>query len=374
MAKAIALLSGGLDSTLAVLTMLRQGIDITAVTFLTHFGCDISDSSSCSKNPFPAAEKFGFEVKLCHLADKFIDIVKNPKYGHGRNMNPCIDCRILMLRESKELMSMIGADFIITGEVLGQRPMSQRRDSFPVIDREAGLAGYVLRPLSAKLLKVTIPEQEGLVNRDALHNFAGRSRKPQMALARELRLTDYPMPAGGCLLTEPNYSHRLKELLEHNPAPSLNDLHLLRVGRHFRFSPSCKAIVGRNEKENESIVSFAGKGDFLLTVEGVGSPTVLLSGVGSEEFITDSASICARYSDARHLPEVEVTVIKNRDWPCVMRNEANEVDEHMLRVAHYGFHIKVSPAGSNLIEGSRIGQGGKKDRKGAKEKHVLQDS
>ena len=150
MARAIALLSGGLDSTLALLTVLKQGIDVTAVTFLTHFGCDISDSSSCSKNPFPAAEKFGFEVKLCHLADKFIDIVKNPKHGHGKNMNPCIDCRILMLREAKELMSMVGADFIVTGEVLGQRPMSQRRDSFPVIDREAGLVGYVLRPLSAR--------------------------------------------------------------------------------------------------------------------------------------------------------------------------------------------------------------------------------
>lgn len=328
MAKAIALLSGGLDSTLAVLTVLRQGIDITAVTFLTHFGCDISDSSSCSKNPFPAAEKFGFEVKLCHLADKFTEIVKNPKYGHGRNMNPCIDCRILMLREAKELMSMIGADFIITGEVLGQRPMSQRRDSFPVIDREAGLKGYVLRPLSAKLLNLTVPEQRGLVNRELLHGFGGRSRKPQMALAKELGLTDYPAPAGGCLLTEPNYSYRLKELLGHNPDPSLNDLHLLRVGRHFRFSSTCKAIVGRDEQENNAIESFVDKKVYVLRVEGVGSPTVLLSGADSGNFIDITASICARYSDAKRLNSVEVAVYKG--GKTYKRINVSPADEPLL--------------------------------------------
>ncbi|MDA8085103.1 MAG: 7-cyano-7-deazaguanine synthase, partial [Nitrospiraceae bacterium] len=136
MPKAIALLSGGLDSTLAILVVKNLGVDVTAVTFLTHFGCDISDTSSCSKNPFPAAEKFGFKVKLCHLAGKFIDIVKKPKFGHGKNMNPCIDCRILMLREAGELMRLTGADFVVTGEVLGQRPMSQRRETFPLIDRE----------------------------------------------------------------------------------------------------------------------------------------------------------------------------------------------------------------------------------------------
>lgn len=308
MAKAIALLSGGLDSTLAVLTMLRQGIEITAVTFLTHFGCDISDSSSCSKNPFPAAEKFGFEVKLCHLADKFIEIVKNPKYGHGKNMNPCVDCRILMLREAKELMSMIGADFIVTGEVLGQRPMSQRRDTFPVIDREAGVAGYVVRPLSAKHMNPTMPEKSGLINRELLHNFAGRSRKPQMALAAELGLVDYPAPAGGCILTEPNYSHRLRELLKYTPDPSLNDLHLLRVGRHFRVSPSCKVIVGRNEQENDSIEALAEKDNYLLTVEGVGSPMTLIKGEDAAGFLSLASAICARYSDAKHLAGVEVTI------------------------------------------------------------------
>ena len=217
MPEAIALLSGGLDSTLAVLVMLRQGINVTAVSYLTHFGCDISDKSSCSSDASSIAEQFGFTVKLCHLADKFIDIVKKPKYGHGKNMNPCIDCRILMLKEAKKFMELKGADFLVTGEVLGQRPMSQRRETFPLIDREADVKGLVLRPLSAKLLKPTIPEINGLVDRERLYGFSGRGRKPQMALAQELGLTQYPTPAGGCLLTDPQYAMKLRDLILHDP-------------------------------------------------------------------------------------------------------------------------------------------------------------
>ena len=271
--KAVALYSGGLDSTLAILTVLRQGIEVKAVTFLNHFGCDISDRSSCSRNPFPAAEKFGFEVKLSHLSEKFLEIVKHPKFGHGKNMNPCMDCRILMLREAKEFMEMAGAEFIITGEVLGQRPMSQRRDALDIIDREAGLRGQIVRPLSAKLLKPTAAEETGVVNREGLFGFSGRSRKPQIALAREFGLTDYPAPAGGCLLTEPNYSYRLRELLVHDPDPSLPDLQLLRVGRHFRLGSGCKLIVGRNEEENELLLKLDREKGFFLRVVNYGSPS-----------------------------------------------------------------------------------------------------
>lgn len=312
MAKALALFSGGLDSTLAILVMMRQGIDVTAITFLTHFGCDISDRSSCSKNPYKAAEQFGFSVKLCHLADKFIDIVKNPKYGHGKNMNPCIDCRILMLREAAEMMDMTGADFIITGEVLGQRPMSQRKETFPLIDREAGLEGYVLRPLTALNLKPTIPEEKGLVKRDMLYGFRGRSRKPQMALADEFGLRDYPAPAGGCLLTDPIYSYRLRELLDHNPDPSIEDINLLRVGRHFRVSEDCKVIVGRDENENNAIESLAKEGDYVLRVIGYGSPVTIIKGSVTEKDIEKAARLTARYSDAKHLSMVLVRVMKRQ--------------------------------------------------------------
>ncbi|RMG70819.1 MAG: DUF814 domain-containing protein [Nitrospirae bacterium] len=326
---AVALLSGGLDSTLAILVLLKQNIKVKAITFLTQFGCDITDSSSCSKNPLPAAEKFGFEVKLCHLADKFMEIVKNPKFGHGKNMNPCIDCRILMLKEAKTYMDLVGADFLVTGEVLGQRPMSQRRECFPMIDREAGVEGLVLRPLSAKLLPPTIPEQKGLVDRERLYDFKGRTRKPQMALAEELGLDDYPSPAGGCLLTEPTYATRLRDLLEHNPDPAIREIHLLRVGRHFRLSPLSKLVVGRNRSENERILSLATQDDLLLRVPGVGSPVSLLSGKPSESEIMLSASITARYSDAKNLKRVGVLVYNIRE--DLYQIEVEPVDDSLLQ-------------------------------------------
>jgi tRNA U34 2-thiouridine synthase MnmA/TrmU len=308
MAKAVALLSGGLDSTLAVLLLRRQGIEVTAITFLTHFGCDIRDSSSCSSDPSENARRFGFEVKLSHLAEKFIDVVKTPKFGRGKNMNPCIDCRILMLKEAGEFMRMTGADFVATGEVVGQRPMSQMKNTLRMIDKHSGLKGYVLRPLSAKLLDPTIAEQEGLVDRELLCGFNGRSRKPQMALAKEFGLDDYPAPAGGCLLTDPVYSYRLKELLENNPVPSLKDFHLLRVGRHFRLKGGLKLVVGRNQQENAKIESLSDMEDCLLNVEGAGSPIAMISAYADRDDSMTAASICARYSDAKHLPRVSVNI------------------------------------------------------------------
>ena len=207
-------------------------------------------------------------------------------------------------------MRMTGADFVVTGEVLGQRPMSQRRDTFPVIDKRSELQGLVLRPLSAKLLKPTIPEINGLVDREKLYDFAGRSRKPQIALAREFALTDYPAPAGGCLLTDPMYSKRLKELLEHNPSPSMEDISLLRLGRHFRVSRTTKIIVGRNEKENQQITQIANQTDYLVQVTQYGSPVTLVRGGDNDEFVYTACAVCARYTGAKELPSVEVAVFK----------------------------------------------------------------
>jgi tRNA U34 2-thiouridine synthase MnmA/TrmU len=334
MTKAVALYSGGLDSTLAILAMQKQGVEVTAITFLNHFGCDISDRSSCSKDPFAASVKFGFKVKLSHLSDKFLEIVKNPKHGHGKNMNPCVDCRILMLKEAKEFMHLTGADFLITGEVLGQRPMSQRRDCFPIVDREADVKGLVLRPLSATHLKKTVPEESGLVDRDKLYGFAGRSRKPQMALAEEFGLTEYPAPAGGCLLTDPIYSYRLRDLLAHNSNPEHIDLNYLRVGRHFRISPDCKIIVGRNQAENESIKFFAGKDAPILRVIGHGSPFTVILGNTTDKAISVAAALCARYSDGKTLPEVTV----------------------LMTAAEEKTYLKSCPAGEDVIEEYRIAE------------------
>ncbi len=194
---AVALFSGGLDSALAILLILRQNIEVTALTFLTHFGCDISDRSSCGHNPYPVSEKFGFRVKLVHLGQKFVDIVRAPKYGYGKNMNPCVDCRILMLNEAKTFMDLVGADFIITGEVLGQRPKSQMRNSMNAVERDSDLKDRLVRPLSALLLPETAPEKSGLLDRNLLEGISGRSRKRQMELASEFGLEDYPSPAAG---------------------------------------------------------------------------------------------------------------------------------------------------------------------------------
>jgi tRNA-uridine 2-sulfurtransferase len=308
MTKAIALLSGGLDSTLAILAVIKQGIEVKAIQFVTPFDIEVSDISSALKDPYPLGGRFGFDVEVRRLGDKFLDMVKNPKHGYGKNMNPCIDCRILMLKEAKELMQKTGAEFIVTGEVLGQRPMSQKKDMLYHIDKEACVVGSVLRPLCAKLLRITIPEEKGIVNGELLYAFNGRSRKPQMALAKEFGLEDYPLPAGGCRLTDPVFSLKLKDFLKFNPSPAMKDIELMKVGRHFRLSPTCQIVVGRDESENELIQSLASKGDCLLKVEDCGSPTTLIIGGITDERVRIAASICARYSDAKNRGPVDVSV------------------------------------------------------------------
>ncbi|MBU0984530.1 MAG: hypothetical protein KKA42_11705 [candidate division Zixibacteria bacterium] len=303
---AIALFSGGLDSALAILLILKQNIEVTALTFMTHFGCDIGDRSSCGSNPYPTAEKFGFNVKLMHLGQKFIDIVENPKFGRGSNMNVCIDCRILMLNEAKNLMDMIGADFLITGEVVGQRPFSQQKDKMNLVMRETGLKNKLVRPLSARILPPTEPELTGLIDREQLEGISGRSRKRQIELAAEFGLDDYPSPAGGCLLTDEGYSNRLRDLLANTGYLSFDDLNLLRVGRHFRLDRATKVVVGRNETENNQIEGLKRDGHCLLEAPDVGSPLTLLIGDATEENIRKAAMITARYTSARNETSVRV--------------------------------------------------------------------
>jgi tRNA U34 2-thiouridine synthase MnmA/TrmU len=308
---AIALFSGGLDSALAILLMLKQDIEVTALTFMTHFGCDLNDRSSCGSNPFPAAEKFGFNVKLMHLSQKFVDIVVDPKYGRGKNMNVCIDCRILMLKEAKELMEMVNADFVITGEVMGQRPMSQTKDKMNLVIREAGLKGKLLRPLSAKLMPPTEPELSGMVDREQLEGISGRSRRRQLELSQEFGLEDYPSPASGCLLTDTSYSNRLRDLLAHTDRITFDDVNLLKAGRHFRLDSETKVIVGRNEQDNKMILSFNRGHHLHLEALDMGSPVTLLVGNASEQNIEKAAEITARYCSARKEPQVEITLIAN---------------------------------------------------------------
>jgi tRNA U34 2-thiouridine synthase MnmA/TrmU len=323
---AIALYSGGLDSTLAIILMLRQNIRVTALTFLTQFGCDIMDKSSCGSDPYPAAKKFGFEVKLMHLGEKFIEMVKAPEHGYGKNMNPCIDCRILMLREARQFMEMVGADFIITGEVLGQRPMSQMRPSLNMIEKASSLKGLLVRPLSGRLLEETIPEKKGVIDRELMENISGRSRKRQMELAREFGLESYPAPAAGCLLTDIGYSNRLRDLLRQTGDISANDLNLLRVGRHFRLNEKVKLIVGRDESDNDKIEKYSGPDQIRLEALGTGSPVALLIGDVTDADIQLAASITARYCDKKNMPSVEITLFMKEGERKIDINPADPVD------------------------------------------------
>ena len=331
---AIALFSGGLDSTLAILLVLQQNIEVTALTFLTHFGCDLSDRSSCGSNPYPTAEKFGFNVKLMHLGRKFVDIVVNPRFGRGRHMNVCVDCRILMLREAREFMELVNADFIVTGEVLGQRPMSQTRDKLNLVVKEAGLKGRLLRPLSARLLPPTDPELNGLVDRARLESIRGRSRKRQLELAARFGLENYRSPASGCLLTDAAYSNRLRDLLAHSTPVSFDDLNLLRAGRHFRLDSRTKVIVGRNEADNQVLLSLKQPHHLHLEVLEGGSPVTLLVGEHTEENIRRAAAITARYSSLRNRPQVTVALLRDGDG--------------------VGGELAIAPAGDNELESIRI--------------------
>jgi tRNA-specific 2-thiouridylase len=305
---AIALFSGGLDSALAVLLLLRQNVEVTALTFMTAFGCDLSDRSSCGHNPFPAAERFGFRVKLMNLGQDYVEMVRRPRFGHGKNMNPCVDCRIHMLRQARDYMELAGADFIVTGEVMGQRPFSQVKSKLALTAREADVEGLLLRPLSARLLPPTLPETRGWVDRERLMGIRGRSRKPQMELARKLGLEDYPNPASGCLLTDPEYSARLRDLFRFTEIVGLTDLNLLRVGRQFRLSDACKAIVGRDETDNARLLAAARDGLVTLEVRDCGSPITVLAGAPGAEDVRRAAELTARYSDHKREPLVRVTV------------------------------------------------------------------
>ncbi len=303
MIKAIGLLSGGLDSTLAVKLMMNQGIEVTALNFITPF-CTCT-RKGCKHEANRIAEKFDIPIKVVVAGDEYIQMVKNPKHGYGKNMNPCIDCRIFMLKKAKKYMEEMGASFLFTGEVLGQRPMSQRRETMTIIEKEAGLEGLILRPLSAQFLEPTIPEKEGLIDREKLFGIRGRWRKPQMELAEEFGIKDYLCPAGGCRLTDPQFARRVREAFEHDE-DGIQDMNLLKYGRHFRLPSGVKVIVGRNEEENSIISKFAGERDLLMEGIGFGSPITLLKDSCDERDIKTAASVCVRYSNYKGKAEVRI--------------------------------------------------------------------
>ncbi len=317
MTKAVAMISGGLDSSLAVRLILQQGIEVVAVNFSTGFCLTDHQRRVARKGQDPKklrnqALRLGAEtdvpVKIIDIAQEYLDVLKYPRYGYGKNVNPCVDCRIMMMSRAREFMEEINASFVFTGEVLGQRPKSQHRRTLALIERESGLEGRLLRPLSAKLLPPTIVEEQGLVDRERLMDFHGRSRKPQERLAEELGVQEYPQPAGGCCyLTDPNYAVRVFDLFDHGKKAdaSHEDLLLCKLGRHFRVSDKAKVIVGRFEEENAYLRNFGLTRPQLEALDFVG-PLTLIDGDTDEEVLTRAARITARYCDGHDEDKVRI--------------------------------------------------------------------
>jgi len=304
--KAISLLSGGLDSIIATKLILEQGIELEAINFMTVF-CTCTEKGKTCLASKSAADNLGIKLKVFEVSDEYFQLIKNPKYGYGRNMNPCLDCRIFMFKKAAEYMKESGASFIITGEVLGERPMSQRKEAIRIIERDSGLKGLILRPLSAKLFEPSLPEKEGWVDREKLLAIEGRSRKPQIQLAKQYSINDYPCPAGGCLLTDPGFSRRMKDLIEHKPEFTVNDAQLLKVGRHFRLSQKLKLVVGRDEKENNKLLNLAKEDDICFYPSGeTRGPTGLVRGVASNNDIATASQIIAYYCDKDQQPPIEI--------------------------------------------------------------------
>jgi len=303
--RALGLFSGGLDSMLAAAVLRAQGLEVTLICWVTPFyGAERARAS---------AAHLGLPLRELDLTEKFLPLIYDPPHGWGKGHNPCIDCHILMLREAGALLAAEGFDLLFTGEVLGQRPMSQNRGSLNLIAKESGFADVLLRPLSAKFLKTTRPELEGWVDREKLLNLSGRGRKRQIALAEEFGITRYPAPAGGCLLTDPGYAARLKELLRHLkeiPAPR-RELELLKYGRHFRLPGGTKAVVGRTQRENEMLASLKAPGDVLIKVEKIPGPLVLFCGADAGEDLELAAGLAAAYSDAPPDAPVRVQAADN---------------------------------------------------------------
>ena len=305
--KAVALLSGGLDSNLAVRMMLDQGVDVEAVAIKTPF-CDFDCGKGCGHRVKEVADELGVKLKTVYFGEEYLRMLKKPKHGYGSGMNPCIDCREMMYGAAKEHMEKTGADFIITGEVLFQRPMSQNNRALHVIENETGLEGKVLRPLSAKHLPPTDAEKDGLIKRENMGDIKGRSRKGQLALAKHFGVQEPPNAAGGCLLTDPAFSKRVEDVMEHaKDIPSINDIELLKVGRHFRLTRDAKLVVGRNKDENEVVKALVEDADVALEAKDHVGPTCILRGKVDDATIASAASIVLRYSDA---PKDAQSVVK----------------------------------------------------------------
>ena len=329
--KVVALLSGGLDSQLAVKMMQKQGFEVSAVAIKTPF-CDFDCGRGCGFEIRERADDLNVNLKTVYLGDEYIEMLKHPKYGRGAGFNPCVDCRSMMFDAAKKHMEEIGADFIISGEVLGQRPMSQHKQALKTIEKESELEGKIVRPLSGRLLPKTDPEKDGLIKREDLGMIRGRTRRAQLDMAREFGIENPPNAGGGCLLTDPAFGLRAKDLFEHIETPTTNDIDLLKIGRHHRLDEKTKLVVGRNKEENEMIQALALPEDILLETRDYVGPTSILRGSTANEYLQLAASITLRYSDSPKAEKNYVKVIKNDSSQEIFVESAKEEDYIKIRI------------------------------------------
>ncbi|MBK5133357.1 hypothetical protein JJE00_02895 [Candidatus Bathyarchaeota archaeon] len=290
--KALVLLSGGLDSILATKIILNQGIEVEAINFTSPF-C-LCGKGGCGAHKF--AEELNIPLKTIRVGNEYLKLLRNPKHGYGKNFNPCLDCRIFMFKQAKDYAKEIGASFVFTGEVLGERPMSQHKKAMYLIEQESGLKDMILRPLSAKLLPETPMEKKGLVDRSKLLAISGRSRKPQIKMAKDFEIFNYPCPSGGCLLTYKEFAAKVRDLFKYKKRVVESDIALLKIGRHFRIGLN-KIIVGRNHQENQRLLSSKKITDYYFEVPDCGGPITLLKGRKTKKIIVAAAGLTAYYSD-----------------------------------------------------------------------------
>jgi len=319
--KAVALISGGLDSMLAAKMVLDQGIHVEGINFFTGFCVEghthairHKDRSRPKRNnALWVAETLGIKLHIVDVIEEYKQVVLNPKHGYGANLNPCLDCKTYMVTKAREWMEANDFDFIVTGEVIGQRPMSQRRDTMPVVAQDSGANDRLLRPLSAKLLPPTLPERSGWVNREALRGLNGRSRKPQIALAERYGIDDFAQPAGGCcFLTNAQYSIKLADLwrMRGERDYDFDDIMLLKVGRHMRPRPHFKVIIGREDGENRFLEGYRRRFTSLRTVSHNG-PIALIDGEANADDMELTARLVARFSQGRDAPRVRIEIAGN---------------------------------------------------------------
>ena len=327
--KALGLLSGGLDSILATELIRKQDIEVVAFNVKTPFCICKKDGTSEATE---AANQLKVPLKVVSVEKDYLQMLRKPKHGYGKNMNPCIDCKIFMIKKAKKYAKEIGADFIFTGEVLGERPKSQHYPALRLIEEEAGLKGKLLRPLSAKLLPETVAEKKGLVDRTKLLNIQGRSRKPQFQLAKEFGIKSYPSPAGGCLLTCEEYSKKLRDLFANKKRVSMADVALLRVGRHFRLGKN-KIIVGRNEAENKFLAAQKTPSEYYFELPDIVGPITILQGPKTKNAIETAAKLTAYYSDAE-TAKVKVNFGREALNKSLIVSVSDKADVDKLRVGH----------------------------------------